>query len=330
MLVDRVVVFAFLRSFFKNKESTTKYVSIEVQRGTERVAVDVIRGSEGNFNTVSKSSEKVFEPPYYREWFNATELDLYDRMMGTGELSIAEFTQFMESMSDKLQLLIAKIERAYELQCASVLETGILTLNSGETIDFGRKAGSLVANAVGNTWATGTVDPYANLEAGANFLRTDGKSQGAVVNVIFGATAWQHFCNNTIVKERADIRNFSLDNVRTPQKNSVGGVLHGECTIGSYRAQLWTYPEYYENSGGTMTPYLNPKKVIMLPEAPRFTMAFAAVPQVLSDGEAIKKGAFIVGEKIDKYDGIHKMDVKSAGVAIPTAVDQIYTLAPVA
>jgi len=84
-------VFGFLRSFFKTDESDTKEVSIEVQRGTEKEAVDVMRGTEGNRNNMSKSTEKIFVPPYFREYFDATELDLYDRMFGSneGEIGLA-------------------------------------------------------------------------------------------------------------------------------------------------------------------------------------------------------------------------------------------------
>ena len=44
---------SFLRSFFPVKTTASKYVSIEVQRGTEYAAVDVLRGTDGNRNTFS-------------------------------------------------------------------------------------------------------------------------------------------------------------------------------------------------------------------------------------------------------------------------------------
>lgn len=329
MLIERTKVMSFLRSFFPTKESVTKYVTIEVQRGTEKVAVDVTRGSQGNYNKVSKSTEKIFEPPYFREWINATELDLYDLIAGDGTVSEAQFTQFLESMAEKLQMLIAKIERAYELQCSQVLETGIITVADGTNIDFKRKAAHLVDKGGGNYWATSGVSPFTDIEAGCVLIRQNGKAQGGVFNAIFGSTAWQHFLDNDKVLGRAAIQNWSLTNVREPQRDSVGGTLHGRITCGSYEVNLWTYPEYYDNSSNASTPYLNAKKVIVLPENPRFKLAFAAVPQIAGSG-ALKKGAYVIGEKKDDFDGIHKMDVKSAGVAIPTAVDEIYTVQVVA
>src|ERR1017187_8822852 len=76
----------FLRSFFPTVESPSLEVSIEVQRGFEKTAVDVVRGTDGNRNTFSKTTEKIFIPPFYREYFDATQLQLYDRLYGATEI----------------------------------------------------------------------------------------------------------------------------------------------------------------------------------------------------------------------------------------------------
>ena len=117
MLVDvyreRTTPTSFLRSFFKVKEGRTKEVSIEVQRGTEMIAVDVERGTEGNRNKFSKSTEKIFVPPYYREYFDATDLDLYDRMFGTGE--IEKLSSFLRSTSSfKVQTVFSHLAASEE------------------------------------------------------------------------------------------------------------------------------------------------------------------------------------------------------------------------
>lgn len=320
---ERTVPMSFLRSFFQTVESTTKNISIEVQRGTERIAVDVERGTEGNRNSFAKSSEKIFTPPYYVEYFDATELDLYDKLFGTGDIDSGQFAQFIDGLAEKLRMLQDKIERSYELQCAQVLSTGIVTLNAGTNIDFKRKAASLVA--LSGDWTSGAVDPIAHILAGAKFIREVGKSQGANVNVILGESVLSAFLNNTLVKSRADIRNFFLDNIAAPQRNSVGGTLHGEVSAGAYKARIWTYSEVYEDASGTVTPYINAKQMIVLPENPRFKLAFAAVPQLLTEGQAVSKGAYRISDYKDQRKTTHDFEIKSAGVAVPTAVDQIYT-----
>lgn len=320
---------SFLRSFFPTVESLTKEISIEVQRGKEKVAVDVSRYSDGKLNTFSKSTEKIFVPPYFYEFLVANEHRLYD--VAIGAQNEAAFAALAMELADDLFSLQQKIERAYELQCAQVLEDGILQLSAYGNIDFKRKAGSLVDKGAGNYWATGTVNPYTDLENGANFLRQTGKAQGATFNVLFGSTAWAHFLNNTIVKDRNNLQNMKLDAVAAPQRNSVGASYHGQCTIGSYLGNIWTYPQFYDDAADASTPYLDPKKVIMLPENPNFKLAFGAVPQLISTGGEIpQKGAYLVQEFIDEKKTAHEISIKSAGIAIPVAVDQIYTVQVVA
>lgn len=316
---------SFLRSFFPSVESATKELSIEVQRGTEKVAVDVIRGSEGNRNSFNKSTEKIFVPPYFREYLEATELDLYDRLFGSTEISSAIFAQLMQTVAEKLGLLRDKIERAYELQCSQVLETGIVTLNNGDNIDFKRKAGSLV-DASGTPWSNDSYDPLAQLATGARWMRSNGKTQGNMFDVIMGSSAKAAFNKNAFVKAVAgQFQRINFLDLREPQRNAVGAISHGIIAAEDYLFRVWTYPEMYDNASNVQTAYMNAKKIVMLPENPRFKLGFAAVPQLIDEKSAPVKGAYVIGEYKDQRKASHVFDIQSAGVAIPVAVDQIYT-----
>lgn len=324
----------FLRSFFKTFESETKELAIEVMRGTEKVAVDVLRGTEGNRNTFDRSSEKIFVPPYFREWFDATDLDFYDRLFGDagGQVSVLTFQAWLTKVAEKLRLLQDKIERAYEVQAAQVFSSGVVTLINGDSIDFKRKALSLVDLGGGNYWNQAGTDPINDLTTAARFIRTAGKSVGGVVNGVFGELALAAFLDNAKVKERADVRNFRLDDISGPQREATGGVLHGRVTIGSWELLIWTYPEF-RDVAGVSTPYVNDKEVFVVPSIPNFTLGFASVPKVfrdLSNAEfpefiSQERAAFVVGNYVDPRNDKHVFDIKSAGLAIPTAVDQIHT-----
>lgn len=326
---ERSTPTSFLRSLFPTVEKGTKEISIEVRRGYEKIAVDVTRGTDGNRNVFGRSTEKIFVPPLYDEYFDATQLDVYDKLFGDGEISVNRLTSFVETVSEKVGMLQDKIERAYELQCAQVLETGIVTLNKGTNIDFKRKAGSLVDKS-GTPWTTGTNDPFADLLAGAQFIRTEGKASGGTMNVIMGSSALDAFLNNTIVKERADIRNYKLDDVTSPLRNGDGGAYHGRVSAGAWNFDIWSYPEYYTNSAGNATEYMNAKNVVILPENPMFRLTFAAVPQLVNGVGATTAGAYKFYDYMDERKATHDFGVKSAGVAIPVAVDQIYTAQVVA
>jgi len=327
---QRSIPTAFLRSFFPTVESPTLEISIEVQRGYEKIAVDVVRGTDGNRNTFSRSTEKVFIPHYFREWFDATQLQLYDRLYGATEISDALFAAYINSVADAATDLRSKIERAYELQCAQVLETGIVTTSAGSTnIDFKRKAASLKDWGAGNYWAN-SVNPFDQLEDGCNFLRQVGKAEGNVFNCIMGSDAISDLFGNTIFKERQNLFNMALDAVAAPQRGAVGQSYHGEISCGSYRVRLWSYPQYYDNASNASTPYLNPKKVILIPENPKFKLAFAAVPQLITPNTPPQMGAYVMNEYLDKRGKARIVDIESAGLAVPVAVDTIYTAQVVA
>lgn len=327
---EKVTPMSFLRSFFQVKETTSKNISIQVQRGTEKVAPDVYRHSSGTRQKMSLSSEKIWTPPYYHPYIVCNEHELYD--VAIGAQSPEMFARLADELSDEVVGMRNTIERSYELQCSQVLDTGIIVLDSGDNIDFKRQADSLVDKGAGNYWATGTVNPYDDMETACQFLRKEGKSTGGVFNAILGAEALSDFLNNTIVKERADIRRIALDDLQMPQANAEGGVFHGQVSAGSYKVNIWTYEEYYENPDtGVLTPYVDPKKMIMLPLAPRFTMAFAGVPQLITNGNTTpQKGAYMLQEFIDERAQAHEVHLKSAGLAVPTRVDQMHTTQVVA
>jgi len=324
---ERPQVFSFLRSFFPNAESNERYISVEVQRGLEKVAVDVIRGSEGNFNKFSLANQKKYDPPFYREFFDVTEVDLYSRMLGTGDVDAFEFTAFVENTVSRLGFLQDKIERAYELQCSQVLQTGIVTMVTGDSIDYKRKALSKVDLSSSAPWTTGTNDPIAALQTGLDFLRGVGKSQGVMANAIFGAKAWNALLSNALFSARADVKSFDLANVGAPQRNAVGGTMLGLITVGSQQVMAWGYNEGYENVSDTFTKYIADENVILTTEFAAGKLAFGGVPTVFDMGEAATMpGAYHLVEKLDKYDGVHKMGLKSAGLAVPYKIDQYYTM----
>ncbi len=322
---------AFLRSFFPTVESPTLEVSIEVARGFEKIAVNVERGSDGNRNQWTRSTQKMLEPAYYREFFDATKLQLYDRLYGATQIDDAIFAAYINSVADHAQELQDKIERAYELQCAQVLTNGIVSLKGGTgNVDFLRKAASMKDLGTNNYWADNGVDPVDSISTGCDFLRQVGKAEGGVFNLILGDECLRDLLNNTAVQNRGKIFNYALDLINPPQRNSVGATFHGELSAKTYRVRLWSYPQFYDklNPDGSLTStrYLDPKKAIIIPENPRFKFAFGAVPQLISPNTPPRMGAFIMSEYLDQRGKARIVDIESCGIAVPTAIDTIYTM----
>ena len=319
---------SFLMSLFKDKIEMTREISIEVRRGTERIAVDVIRGTHGNYNKTSRSTMKTFLPPYYNEYFALNETDLYDQAIAVQ--TPQAMARLIRQNSEDAMRIKNKILRAYEKQCADVLLSGIITLVNGTNIDFKRKAGSMIDLMATNYWADSGVDAATALIAAGKFMRDTGKVTGGTFTLICGETAVVDLLNNEPVQKRADIRRYELDSLTAPMKNAEGGVYHGTISAGSYKFDIWSYTETYEDENGDPQNYVDPKKVIVVPPNPDFCMAYAAVPQLISNGRAPQRGKFLFQDYMDDRDGVHEGRIKSAGVAIPIAVDQIYTIQVVA
>lgn len=325
---DITPVKGFGRSFFRDELNLTKLAKIEVERGFEFVAVDVLRNSDGNANQASRSTEKIIEPPFYSEWLPLNSLDAYDRVLANPSETF-ELAALTREAGQKTAKLRDKIERAYELQTWQVFKNGIVSLSKVAQVDYKRKALSMVDLGGSDYWTVSGSNPIEDLEKGCNFLRTVGKSNGGVVNAIMGSKALDAFLNNAKVKEIGELRRIDLITIKLEQRNALGASLYGAVTVGAYTVMIWTYPEFYDVvEGGNVVskPYVDQNDVIMLPEAPRFVMSYNQVPQLLGDTYVPQTGAYLLREEIDVQKKAHKMYVESAGIAIPTAVDQIYTI----
>ncbi len=321
--LEQTRVTNFLRSRFAVEETMSKEVSIEVRRGLRKIAVDVMRGTEGNRNTFSNSTEKIFLPPLYHEFLVANDHRLYD--VAIGMQSEVAFVELAKQLGVDLFMLQQKIERAIEKQCADVLLTGIITLSNGTNIDFKRKAASLFDGSA-TPWSSDTYDPREHLKTGCEFIRSEGQAQGNVFDVIMGSSAKSAFDNNTFIKGQGAYTRIDWLNLTKPLRESTGGTSHGLVSAGDFQCRIWTYGEDYVAANGNKSPYIDAKKIIILPENPDFVLAFAAVPQLIGkDGSVPQKGAYLISEHIDEKAANHEIHIKAAPVAIPVAVDQIYT-----
>lgn len=333
----------FLTSFFREKYSPTKYISAEITRTTEKMATDVAPGTEGNRNQWTKSTQKIWDLPTYREFFDATEFDVYDRVVGSQRGDNAElFASLVTETSDKLREIENKIRRAREFQAAQVFHTGIVQFK-GWQIDYKRRAASIrdlgvAAGATyGGYWDANGVDPIIEIKDACKWLRQNGKVMTNRFNLILGEGAAHALLNNTKVLARQNFFNMKLDNITTPRADSEGVFFLGTIAAETYTVDLWSYPEYYDDpadaTGNTMLPYIETDKAILLPGGPlRFVFAHGLVPQLVTDsqGRPPKQAPWVYGEFIDERRASHIFDVQTRCLAVPIAVDSVVTMKTIA
>ncbi len=334
---EMIPVPSFLRSFFNTETSAAKQLSIDVQRGTEFIASDVLRGTGGNRNMFSRSSERMYVPPFFSEYFDATALDRYDVLFGQNPSLVPKTIGYLaKDVAEKLVILRNKMDRAKELQCSQVFETGIVTMDNGDNIDYKRKAGSKVDPGAGNYWDTVATDVEAQLVASAEFIRNTGKNGVPILNLVISGKAWVALKKTNYFTNNANYQQVRLIDINMPQKSSFGAGYHGQITAGAYIFNVWTYDEVYQaKSTGTITRYIPLDQAIILPTAGAvFTLAHAGVPAILVDKGKAEYSKYIVSQAseywvnnyIDPQRKAHIFEMSTAPLAIPVTVDMIYTL----
>jgi len=324
-----------LGAFFPAVTSDTLEVAVEVERMNQYIAVDIQRGRRSNRNTFSKSTEHIYEPPMYSEKFDFTSLQGYDKGFSDGSGPNPSGARAMISNGAKKVLALQnKIKRAIEKQRADVLQTGVVTLINGDSINFNRQANSMPVLSGTAMWsAVTTADPASDLVAGANFLREQGLSAGTVINVVFGAAAFSNFMKNSNIKaEAAVFTQIKRVNIGMPQfDNTTGFVFQGQYGTGDYLFNLWTYNAWYKNSSDQIVKYIATNNVVMVPDDFEGKTAYAAVPQVMGDpntGQYIApiEGDFFFHDLIDPEKKTWDFVVESAPLAVPVSIDRIYTI----
>lgn len=323
-----------LGAFFPSKTTKAKYVSIEVQRNKQKVAVDVQRCTDPVRNIFSRSTEKVFMPPFYNEMFDFTTCERYEETYGSGEIpNRSDLQRLSDDTNSNLLALKNKILRAIERQRAQVLQTGIVTLKNGDSIDYKRKAESMKVLTGTAQWGQANADIYGDLERGLQFIRSKGLSSGTAINAIFGSAALGKFLSDEKVLKQADYRRINRIDIGMPQFNNVTGmVFHGQIGTGDYIVNIWTYNDTYEDPiTGVETPYIDPNNVVMVSDDFKGLTAYGGIPAIMGNQDSgkyvgIAEGEFYVRDIIDQVKTTWDFIVASAPLVIPVSIDRIYTL----
>lgn len=330
----------FLRSFFAPVISKVLYPAIEVRRGTEKVGVDITLGSQGTRTQITKATQKIYDPYYFFYFSDVSKLDCYYNTFGSGTFNFNSAVELADKVTVSNKSNMDLIDRAIELWCAEVMEFGTTTsLRDGTVIDFGRKAESIVDLGAGHYWNVSGVDPSVSFQAAGEFMRKEGKYAGTVFHAILGSEANLALQANDVILSRAkSIETLKLETIIAPtQLKADGQAYRGTYTAGSYTFHLWEYPQFYEladaypetpTSTYTLTPYINPIKVFVLPAEGILPgdILYGACPQIGLDTASLEAGPFHMKERIDTWNVFHEFGVESRPMVVPKLIDRFYTM----
>jgi hypothetical protein len=335
----------FLSGRFQTPErnifSTIK-VNMDIKRSGEEIAIDVLRGAGGRLNFRKQLTNKEYTPPFYNEYANVNENEqLLNRIAGMTEYDDVTAADIIDMITDDQILLSDKIDRAKEYQAAQAFfNSAQITLINGDTIDFKQKATHRLSPAI--DWSNASGDPDADLQTQCDVNRKDGF--GTSTDAIFGATAWQLYKDNTKVKEKTNFRRVDEINVRPPLMNAEGANFHGTITVGDYKLNVWTYPQFYMvptgfglPNEGEKVPYVPTSKVWVGNFQVRFDLLYAGIANLMPLDPRLSTIGFsrvpmITRGKVHLYGAVDELSqnaiygVKSAPLCVPTDIDSYSVL----
>jgi hypothetical protein len=324
-------------SVFPRETTPTYYVDVMVQRGSRKIAPDVQMYTEGVKTKQSKLSIKKFEPPFFKLEYNFRNDDAFINAMVLGALSNPIANKAIRAAAvDGVKENKNLIERSIAKQQADVLQTGIVSLISGDNIDYKRKAESMNVLSGVDLWsAPTTATPIADLTAGVKFLRETGNSGSSKVNCFMSELAFDYFLKTTEVKNYADFRRVERLDIKMPEWNEASGMtFQGRVGAGALVLDIYTYNELYEEFDNESTHYyLDQENVILLPDDFQGKTVFAALP-ALEEGSIVGTTTMIptvieTDYLIRPYYNERTIDsgieLTSRPLVVPTTIDKIYT-----
>lgn len=338
---EMIPVRAGFSRWFPRETTSTLEVDVEVQRDNDLIAVDVVRFTEGNKNKFSKVSEHKYIPPYFKEDYDFQRDQVYMNTIALGvgmenqNVNRVIATNALKNVNKNRD----KVERAIRKQQSDVLQTGIVTLVNGDSINFGRKASSMVnVDTLGEYWSVAaSATPLTDIRKGMDFLRNVGNSGGSTVNVVMRTAALEAFLATTQIKEQGAnvIQQIQRINIAMPQfTESSGFAFHGQVAAGDFAVNLWTYNEKYTDANGTTQYYLAENLVVMIPDDFKGKTIFGGLPTMVTntvggvsvDMPAIVESEYLIRSYSDKRTVSSTIELSSAPLVVPFTIDKIYTM----
>ena len=324
------------KAFFGEVVSGAREVSWEIKRRNRPVAVDIAPHEHGTTTKSTKSSQKVYRPPFYDLNTNVDALDSFERVFNTSQyVDVPNYRKLVEETAQDMQDNMDRIERAEELQRSQALLTGVVTLNNGDDITFGRKAASLLAYDNSFGWDVATNNPGKILKQGAEFMVTEGNADAkGVINVVLGSESIDEFRGNPIRQKEGDIKDQMYMDLSVGAQAVSGLTPQGAYSYGNYRFNLWGYEGYYDIEGGTSNlRYMDSKSIIMLPSNIDFKMFYGGTKAWRGTGEnrfpTVIKGKRNFYRVYDELNVSMLLGVRTSPVALLRSLDNVFTAAVV-
>ena len=273
----------FLNMFFtETRKSQTEYIDIDFVRHTRKLAPYVGPQMEAKVRAKLGFERRSVQPPYIKEKDVTTAEDLLRTQPGQhiylpGKTGVQ---LAREELAKALQKFINEIIRRTEFMAHEALSTQGPITYSGEgillTVDFNMQSSHKITLTSTAKWDDYTnSNPLANLKTWHQLIKKDSGLVPRIVMMDVDATAL--FMNHPKIVGAASV--FQTDKVQLGQIKPAE-LPNGLEYIGTLRhpnVDLFSYSEYYDTEGGTTTPIMTSKTLIMGSREARCIQHYAAI-----------------------------------------------------
>lgn len=237
-------------------------------------------GGNAKTNTGQNFENVARDFPIIRDYANVSH-DEVMRFRSPNQLAVSDkggtsaglITEAGIRLGVKVNENIVKMVGRMELAAAEALRTGIITLDDGAatTYNFGRSTDN--TDTLGTLWSNVAADGFGDLSTHRKIVRRNGK--GNPNFIIMAGDAFNAFLNLTDVIASAD--NRKIDFIRAgnatiplPRIDAISdmeanGFIYQAFFVdpaGEGDMFIFVYPEEFQNSSGTWTPYMPSGKVL--------------------------------------------------------------------
>lgn len=268
-----------LDTFFKNTEIfDSKYVQLDVYKGSRKIAPYVRRKAPGQVVGSEGFTTHTYEPPYVKPKDVLEPSKLANRLIGENPYSTSSPQQRQSEYIAKVMMkLDSMITRREEQQASEALFTGKIVLEEGD-IDFGLDSTHNLTLSGSDLWSHADSDPYAQFETWSDLILKD---SGYLPDVsILSKEAIAALLTNVKFKAKLDLLKLNIGTI-DPKTFANGVKFYG--TITGLGIDLWGYNETYLDTDGTTTKRMVPEnKVLLASTQMRGTRLYGAIEHLQS------------------------------------------------
>lgn len=258
----------WLQFYGQTLNFTTETIDFSQLSDVRKLAPLVVPTAQGV--PIYSAAERLVQvkPAYLKPKDPVTATRMIRRAAGLGEIAqtqpLTPQQRYQAIVTDIIRQHRYAIERRWEWMAAkATIDAKVLLEDERyprKLVDFGRNAAQTVTLTAGNRWGDAGVSILSNIASWKAIMRR-ARFGGIATRLTVGADVWEVMRQDPEIREFLDTQ-FKLG----ANVNLKLGMLEGLEVerVGNIESlEVYVYSDYYQESDGTIVPYMSPKDIVL-------------------------------------------------------------------